>query len=374
MKIVGDFFDKEQLDWDKLAGVCTDGAPAMLGCRSGFVEVVKKKNPQVEATHCFIHREALASKTLTQPLKDHLSNAIKVVNYIKGSALNTRLFDKLCRDLDALHSSLLFHTEVRWLSKGNMLMRFFELRSEVLQFLKGKTKNNLFSAMTADDFEFSIAYLADIFGLLNELNRKLQGQNKNVLTCCDNINAFKAKLRLWKSRMSRQNTVSFPLLHSLLADESIPNNLMKSIMEHLTSLIDEFQKYFPPITTEKEQLINMTKDPFLQNAEQVPEEFQEEFLELINNSSMKDEFRRTAVENFWIFAGTLYPKTSHAALKILIPFSSTYLCESGFSSMLTIKSEKRNRLNVEADLRCALSNASPNISVLVNNKQQQKSH
>jgi hypothetical protein len=78
------------------------------------------------------------------------------VNYIKG-ALNARLLDHLCKDLVAAFCSLLFHTEVRWLSKGNKLMRFIELRSEVLQFMTGK-KNDMVTAMTADEFELSIGY------------------------------------------------------------------------------------------------------------------------------------------------------------------------------------------------------------------------
>ena len=63
MAKVEDFFHKENISWASLCGVCTDGAPAMLGAKSGFQTLVKNKAPNVVTTHCFIHREALASKT-----------------------------------------------------------------------------------------------------------------------------------------------------------------------------------------------------------------------------------------------------------------------------------------------------------------------
>lgn len=64
-----------------------------------------------------IHRQALAAKTLTEEKRNALNLAIKIVNYIKHSAINTRLFAAICEDLSASHMTLLFHTEVRWLSK-----------------------------------------------------------------------------------------------------------------------------------------------------------------------------------------------------------------------------------------------------------------
>ena len=76
------------MDWDKLGSVCTDGTPAMVGARSGFLELVKRMNSNAIGMHCIIHREALALRTMSQPLKQTLDSSIKVINYIKASALN----------------------------------------------------------------------------------------------------------------------------------------------------------------------------------------------------------------------------------------------------------------------------------------------
>ena len=63
--------------------------------------------------HCFIHREALACKTLPYQLKSVFKSIVKIVNIVKSSALCTRLFKKLCEDMDAEFDRLLFYTQVR---------------------------------------------------------------------------------------------------------------------------------------------------------------------------------------------------------------------------------------------------------------------
>ena len=70
--------------------------------------------------HCLIHRQALASKTLRESLQDVLNIAIKTVNFVKNAALNTRLFRKLCSEMNAEHLNFLDYTRVRWLSKENV--------------------------------------------------------------------------------------------------------------------------------------------------------------------------------------------------------------------------------------------------------------
>ncbi|XP_076055190.1 protein FAM200C-like [Oratosquilla oratoria] len=115
MEKVSTFFLDEGLQWENVWGVCTNGAPAMLGSKSGFQSRVKKLAPQAKGIHCMIHRYALASKTLPASLQEVLKSVIKTVNYVKTQALNTRLFKELCKDMNADHEVLLFYTAVRWL-------------------------------------------------------------------------------------------------------------------------------------------------------------------------------------------------------------------------------------------------------------------
>ena len=131
-----EFFQKNGLEWSKLVGCTTDGAPAILGRKSGFQSYVKAVSPGIIFTHYFIHRFALCAKVLPPELLSCLQQIVKIVNFVKTSALNTRLFARLCADLGSDHTCLLFHTEVRWLSLGNMTRRVFELMNEFLNFMK----------------------------------------------------------------------------------------------------------------------------------------------------------------------------------------------------------------------------------------------
>lgn len=374
MNLVNEFFEEENINWGSLVGVCTDGAPAMLGVRSGFVTLVKQKNPTVESTHCIIHREALAARTLPENLKGHLATVIKAVNFVKGSALNTRLFRRLCEDMDSDHDSLLFHTEVRWLSKGNMLQRVLELFDEIVSFLRDQKKSVLLEAFQEESFKFRLSYLCDIFSALNELNRKLQGKETNVLIQADKVQAFVSKLELWKQRAESGNLFSFSALTECTdVMGAVPDVVSQDISEHLEGLTTQFKRYFPGINNDTIES-KLIRDPFQREVSDVPDSMQEEFLELKNDSVSKDLFNTKNLEEFWVSVQGSYPLLAENALRVLIQFSSTYLCEAGFSALVHVKTKFRNKLEVESDLRCALSITKPDIDGLVKKKQCQKAH
>ena len=88
-----------ELSWECCISICTDGAGAMVGKHKGFLARVSQIAPHINFTHCIIHRENLASKTLDQQLKCVLDSAVKIVNYIKSRPLQTRLFTILCVEM-----------------------------------------------------------------------------------------------------------------------------------------------------------------------------------------------------------------------------------------------------------------------------------
>ena len=59
----------------------------------------------------------------------------------------------------------------------------------------------------------SLAYMADIFQHLNELNTRMQGRNENLLTNTDKINGFRSKVQLWQQHVESTNLGMFPLTH-----------------------------------------------------------------------------------------------------------------------------------------------------------------
>ena len=118
-----------------------------------------------------IHRQALAVKTLPTELKEVLDDTLKIVNLVKASALNSRLFKLLCSDIECVHETLLYYTKVRWLSHGNVVQRIFELKDELKLFFscsdKGLSQTYL-AKMNNPKWVTYLSYLVDIFTKLKK--------------------------------------------------------------------------------------------------------------------------------------------------------------------------------------------------------------
>ena len=116
-------------------------------------------------------------------------------------------------------------------------------------------------------------------------------------------------------------------------ESSMPEIVEKNIVKHLSNLQNEFDRYFPETSDEE---LNFVRNPFTCPIEKLSDECQDELLELINDSGAREKYQEKPLSHFWVGLKDLYPQTTETALRILIPFVSTYLSESGFSSVLQI--------------------------------------
>ncbi|KAF0749677.1 zinc finger BED domain-containing protein 5-like [Aphis craccivora] len=337
--LVNNYFTTANISWKFCLSVCTDGCPSMIGHLTGFLALVKKENPDIIFTHCFIHREALVAKSLMPELNEVLQTVVKMVNFIKSKLLKSRLFNQLCSAMDSEHTQLLFHTEVRWLSRGRVLQRFYELREELLLFF------------TCEESKYA-DFLSD------------------------------------DSWCAKTNWDMFDLVKNCHVNSDLTNLILKSL--HL--LHENIKKYFPSLDVSS---LDWVKNPFIDSAYETAlftTDKESELIDIKNDRGLKLQYSKLVediaresklkkikinldVSSFWINLLHEYHKISRKAMNAILPFSTSYICEAAFSSMNAIKTKNRSQLkNLEDDMRVCLSTIRPRRNLIMKRKQSQISH
>ena len=213
------------------------------------------------------------------------------------------------------------------------------------------------------------------FSALNELNLSLQGRGLNTVTASEKLAAFKEKLALWIKCVKMGNLVNFPCLEETVTEIStLPPDFVAKIVEHMQMLRTSFDGYFS--CGELQACNNWILNPFMQNLEDVDDDgrIKEDLIDMRHNRRIQMEFTSSQLDHFWASQLEAYPALATKALKVLVPFATTYLCEQGFSCLLHIKTKSRNWLNSEHDMRVALSTKTPRFDAIIEKKQQQRSH
>jgi hypothetical protein len=78
-------------------------------------------------------------------------------------------------------------------------------------------------------------------------------------------------------------------------------------------------------------------------------------------------FSRAWISNLKVNDVMIWPRCPcclRRTIKYIVPFGSSYLCEARFSVLICIKTKYRTRLDVTAEMRCALSTTSPDFEKL----------
>lgn len=368
------FFIENNIQWTNCVGVTTDGAASMTGKHVGVVRRIKEVAPDAEWTHCMLHREALVSKKMSTDLNKVLSESVKIINFIKSGALNSRLFYKLCEENEQNVKSLLLHSEVRWLSRGKCLFRLFQLRHEVLEFLNNKN-SDLKNYFCDSKWLIKLAYLVDIFTMLNNLNLSMQGKNFDIFDQSKKIASFKKKIIIYKKKVEVGNIDMFFVLSEFLEeDDSVNVNDIKTIISlHLNQISIALNSYFPKDIRDDFKWI---ENPFTVSIEELNFNtlIETQIIDLSCDKTYEHKFKNETLVDFWCAVYNEYPELSINAIKKLLLFPTTYLCEKGFSTMANIKTKQRNRLDVTHDMRISLSEIVPQWEILCNSVQNQNSH
>jgi hypothetical protein len=189
-----------------------------------------------------------------------------------------------------------------------------------------------------------LAYLADIFYRLNELNKSLQGFRTTPFSVHDKTKVFRKIFGVIIKKVESGQVSSFLFLDSFISENEIKLNpeLAANIKEHFENLIADFKKYFPE---------NLTSEFWIRDSfpiEDIPPESlttqeKDELIELYCDGSLQQMSKKMDLTEFWLARRKEYPLISDKAVKFLLVFSTTYLCECEFSSMIYIKNKYRNR-------------------------------
>jgi len=145
------------------------------------------------------------------------------------------------------------------------------------------------------------------------------------------------------------------------------NEIVKNeFIDHLSNLKIHFEHYFPQNTQQQ----NWIKDPF---SADLPTNLssieQEQWIDVTSDSTMKTMFGSSSLTQLWTHVKLQYTELATKALKNLTPFATSYLCEIGFSALAVIKTKYRSKVNVEKEMRIAISKLEPRFEHIMKHKQ-----
>ncbi|CAI9725739.1 transcription factor II-I repeat domain-containing 2-like [Octopus vulgaris] len=361
------------LTLNKLASITTDGAPSLTGKHSGLVKLLNDKIKDfplhsVLSFHCIIHQESLCKSSLK--LKHVIEPVVRAVNLIRSRRLKHRQFRSFLEDVEADFTDVLYYTNVRWLSIGKVLKRVWDLKAEILMFLKMQDIScDFLNEMGSDEWVCDFAFAVDINQKLNELNTKLQVKGIFAHELYLEVKAFQWKLGLFTKQLNEQKFIHFPLLKT----QSVTQESSDKYSSQLMALQKEFIRRFADFKA-VEGLFDLLNSPLACDIETTTEELQIELIHLQADNSLKMMFEsKPLVEFYASLHSKKFQDLKKFARKMFVLFASTYICEQTFSIMKINKGKNRSLLidsNLQSVLRISTSNLTPNFDKLVNDGSQ----
>ena len=129
-----------------------------------------------------------------------------------------------------------------------------------------------------------ITYLADIFGIMNDVNKRLQGELITLIECKSMIMSCMTKMIFYKQNIGRGQLAQFPNL----CENNVSEDERLKYCSHLKQLHDDMTERF-------QDLVNLdvpewVVPPFAADPMQVKVDLQEESIDLQNDERDKSIF------------------------------------------------------------------------------------
>ncbi|XP_060835347.1 general transcription factor II-I repeat domain-containing protein 2B-like [Rhopalosiphum padi] len=365
-------YSEYNLKWENLKCITTDGGRNMCGTKKGLIGQIftncEKEGFQPMTLHCIIHQQALCGKTLD--LSCVMDPIISTVNFIRSSALRHRQFQDFLKEIETEYPDIPYFTAVRWLSRGKVLSRFFELRNEIEIFLIDK--NRPLPLLTDSEWVWKLAFLVDITKYMNDFNLKLQGKDVLICDVYTLVKAFRQKLILFETQISKNCFIHFSTCDKYNKESrtQFPVDFAQKIISELKI---QFKQRFSDLDVKSEE-INIFQNPFSCDIEKLPPTLQMEMIDLQSNDALKIKHREETLVDFYKFLPDIqYPNLKKFAIEYISVFATTYLCEQTFSKMKYIKSKYRSAMtdkHLESILKIGTSNIQPQFDRILAEKHQ----
>jgi len=144
------------------------------------------------------------------------------------------------------HQNLLFHSEVRSLSRGEVLERSYGFRKKAELFLIDK-RSDLYHYFQDKKWVARLAYRSEIFSYINEFNLKLQCPDTILFNAWNKIESFKKKLKHWLNMTAEGNNEMFQPYSDYIteADDFYSQNSVSDIIAAHLKMLLLFEKYYP---------------------------------------------------------------------------------------------------------------------------------
>ncbi|XP_034615326.1 general transcription factor II-I repeat domain-containing protein 2-like [Trachemys scripta elegans] len=186
---------------------------------------------------------------------------------------------------------------------------------------------------------------------------------------CAAVKAFKMKLKLFRSQLSKGEMCHFPTCAQCIPQHKHAE-LGEKYAKHIILLTEEFDRRLT-LSKEEDVQLKLIEDPFSVDPEEVPLDLQLEVIELQCSAVYRNKHRESSLQDFY------KSLDNEVALKTFSIFGRTYICEQTFSIMNMNKNKQRSSLtddHLEDIMKISTSNMTPECDKLVAEKRCNISH